>query len=185
MKAVSPRVLLIGSWSVGKTSIINRIVSEEFVVNLPNTTAAGFYQYKSPPPESREFQIWDTAGMERFRSLNSVYFKKAAGAILVFDLTRYDSFTELDSWRQEFVSQTKPGVPIILVGNKCDREAEIEVEESEIQQYAETHHMPYIMTSACTGYNISRLVQELVKVIPESNETIEIEPVEKEKKGCC
>ena len=185
MKPVSPRIVLIGSWSVGKTSIINRIVHEKFVANLPNTTAAGYFYYKSPPPESSEFQIWDTAGMERFRSLNSVYFSKAAGAILVFDLTRYDSFKDLESWRSDFISHTKPGTPIILCGNKCDRESDIEVEDSEIEQYAKDHGMTFFKTSACTGEGIDSLIKELVKVIPESTDIIETEPIEKEKKGCC
>lgn len=184
MKPSVPCVVLLGSWSVGKTSLINRIVADKFDVNIPNTTGAGFFQYKSPPPESREFQIWDTAGMERFRSLNSVYYQKASGGILVFDLTRYDSFKELDSWLQDFVAKTKPNTPMILVGAKCDREEDFEVEENEISQYASKHNMTYFQTSACTGAGVNELINELVKVIPQSTET-EIVPIEEDKSGCC
>jgi small GTP-binding protein len=183
MKTSVPRIVMLGSTSVGKTSLINRIVSDKFDTTLPPTTGAGFFQYKSPEPNSREIQIWDTAGMERFRSLNSIYYHRAVGAILVFDLTNYESFQALESWRQEFVSKTNPNAVIVLSGNKNDKEDDFEVEQSDIDAYVNEHGLKFFRTSAQTGENVIELITTLVSLLPPSE--VETTPIESENKGCC
>lgn len=185
MKPSVPRIVMLGTTSVGKTSLINRIVYSKFDANAPPTTGAGFFQYKSPPPEEREIQIWDTAGMERFRSLNNVYYQRAVGAILVFDLTNLDSFKELDSWRDEFISKTSPNAIIILVGNKSDLEDQIEVDKNDIDQYCSQHGLKYYETSACTGHNVTNVITELISMLPPSEDNVVSSPLEEKKGGCC
>ena len=175
---------MLGSTAVGKTSLINRIVLNKFESTSP-TTGAGFFQYKSPEPNSREIQIWDTAGMERFRSLNSVYYQRAVGAILVFDLTNYDSFKAVESWRQEFVAKTSPNAVIVLVGNKSDRQEDIEVLQTEIDSYVKEHELKYFQTSAQTGENVIDLITTLISLLPPSVDNVETTPIEAESKGCC
>ena len=182
MKASIPRVVMLGSTAVGKTSLINIIVKQSFDAVTPPTTGAGFYEYKDG---AREIQIWDTAGMERFRSLNSIYYHRAVGAILVFDLTNINSFKSLESWRQEFVSKTSPNAVIVLVGNKCDKESDIEVEDSEIEAYCQEHNLKYFKTSALSGVNVVECINTLISILPPGEDNVESMPVEAEKKGGC
>ena len=185
MKSSLPRIVMLGSTAVGKTSLINRIVHKKFDQMTQPTTGAGYFQYKSEGPNPREVAIWDTAGMERFRSLNSVYYQRAVGAILVFDLTNYESFQALESWRQEFVSKTNPNTAIVLVGNKCDRVDDIEVEQNEIDAYVQEHGFKYFRASALTGENVEQLINDLIEMLPPPEDTVDITPIEAEKKGCC
>ena len=185
MKPTLPRIVMLGSAAVGKTSLINRMVYDKFDNLIPPTTGAGFFQYKSEGPNSREIQIWDTAGMERFRSLNSVYYHRAVGAILVFDLTNYETFQSLDSWRQEFISKTNPNTAIVLVGNKCDRASDVEVEQTDIDSYANEHGLKYFKASALTGENVKEMITELISMLPPAEDTVDTTPIENEKKGCC
>ena len=185
MKTSLPRIVMLGSTAVGKTSLINRIVSNKFDTMTPPTTGAGFFQYKSEGPNSREIQIWDTAGMERFRSLNSVYYHRAVGAILVFDLTNYESFKAIESWRQEFVSKTSPNTAMVLVGNKCDKVDDFEVEQTDIDSYVNEHGFKYFQASALTGENVTKCITELISMLPPAEDNVETTPIEAEKKSCC
>lgn len=182
MKSSVPRVVMLGGTAVGKTSLINRIVKQTFDAITPPTTGAGFYEYKGG---LREIQIWDTAGMERFRSLNSVYYHRAVGAILVFDLTNVDSFKQLESWRQEFVSKTASNAALILVGNKCDKESDIEVEDNEIDAYCQEHTLKYYKVSALNGTNVIEAVNDLIMMLPPNEDNVESTPLEANKKGGC
>jgi len=173
---------MLGSTSVGKTSLINRITENKFDPNTPPTTGAGFFHYKTG---TREIQIWDTGGMERFRALNSVYYRGAVGAILVFDLTNNDSFQELESWRNEFISNTNSNPVILLVGNKCDQTSDIEVEDSDIKQYTDEHGLPFFKTSALTGENVGSVLEALLKLIPEKVDNVTSVDLDQGKSSCC
>lgn len=65
-------------------------------------------------------QIWDTAGQEAFKSITRQYYKSAAGAILVYDITRKESFDNIKDWIRECTTHGSQELRIILVGNKCD-----------------------------------------------------------------
>ena len=65
-------------------------------------------------------QIWDTAGQERFKSISSLYFKNAVGAMLVYDITYRESFENIAKWMQQIRAQADPGIVLILIGNKSD-----------------------------------------------------------------
>ena len=180
-----PRIVLIGSTSVGKTSLINRIIDDKFEPFTSPTTGTAFFQYHTKDPDHPEIQIWDTAGMERYRSLNRIFYHEAVGAILCFDLTNKRTFDDLESWLDEFITEAPPNPSIVLVGNKCDLSDVIEVENDEIQVFAKEHHLRYFTTSAFNGDGVNEMLNALLSMIPKSTnvETTNLEV--EESKGCC
>jgi Ras-related protein Rab-14 len=84
-------------------------------------------------------QIWDTAGQERFRSVTKSYYRGAAGAILVYDITQRDTFDNIPRWLDDVRHATAPHTVIYLVGNKSDLEASRQVTLEEAQKFAQLH----------------------------------------------
>ena len=110
--AISCKVVLIGESGVGKTSIINRFTSNTFRSQQLPTTAANFVTklvIMEDENKSIKFEIWDTAGQEKYRSLAKVFYKNAAVCILVYDITRKSSFEEIKKfWVNEIKQNISP-----------------------------------------------------------------------------
>lgn len=181
-----PKVVLIGSTAVGKTSLIKRLTENTFDNSTSPTTGTAFFQLKTESPDHPFIQIWDTAGLERYRSLNRIFYHEAVGALLVFDLTRAQSFMELDSWLNEFVTEAPLNPSIVLLGNKSDLKDLIEVENDEILSFANEHGLKYFSTSAATGDGVEEMLNYFLTILPKANkvDTTNIE-VQKEESGCC
>ena len=176
------RVVMLGATSVGKTTLIDYIIKGTYNPLTAPTAAAAFFEYKSSGPNPKTIHIWDTAGMERYRAMNSVYYRDAIGALLVFDLTNKDSFDELEGWLTTFITNSSPNPVIILIGNKKDLGDNIEVTEEEIQQFSDKHNLKYFSTSALTGDGVREMFDALIEMLPDTiAETVELPP----KSGCC
>ena len=110
-KAKSCKVVLLGDSGVGKTSIISRYISNTFSSQQLPTTGANFVSKMvllEDENKSLKFEIWDTAGQEKFRSLAKVFYKNAAVCVLVYDITRKTSFEEIKNfWINEIKENTQ------------------------------------------------------------------------------
>jgi len=94
-----------------------------------------------------KLQIWDTAGQESFRSVTSNYYRGSTGALLVYDITRRDTFTHLESWLRELQAHSDP--IIMVVGNKADMAEDIrQVSMEEGRSFAEQNGLLFVETSA-------------------------------------
>jgi small GTP-binding protein len=184
-----PRIVVIGNTSVGKTSLITRIVQSEFIENTSPTTGTAFYAYRPKNPDHPEIQLWDTAGMERYRSLNKVFYREAIGAFLVFDLTNYASFQDLDSWIREFIANAKPNPCIVLCGNKSDLVNERNVADDEIVAFCSDHNaLNFYEVSAKTGEGTETAMSCLLELLPTEKFTIETTVLvlpEQSQESCC
>jgi small GTP-binding protein len=110
-----------------------------------------------------KFEIWDTAGQERYRSLAPMYYRGAAAAVVVYDITKKDSFNGAKSWVKELQRRGDPNVVIALAGNKADMEAKRKVQTEEAQQYAKDNDILHLETSAKTALNVRNLFIEIGK----------------------
>ncbi|ELR60860.1 Ras-related protein Rab-18, partial [Bos mutus] len=109
--------------------------------------------------------IWDTAGQERFRTLTPSYYRGAQGVILVYDVTRRDTFVKLDNWLNELETYcTRNDIVNMLVGNKIDKENH-EVDRNEGLKFARKHSMLFIEESAKTCDGVQCAFEELVEKI--------------------
>jgi len=115
-----------------------------------------------------KFEIWDTAGQERYRSLAPMYYRGAAAAIVVYDITNPDSFAGAKSWVKELQRRGDPNVVIALAGNKADLDTRRKVSFEEAQTYAEENGLLHLETSAKNSNNVRALFVEIAKRLPKS-----------------
>lgn len=109
--------------------------------------------------------IWDTAGQERFRTLTPSYYRDAQGAILVYDVTKRNTFDKLDSWLQELeIYGTKPNMAKMVVGNKIDQ-ANRELSRDDGFRFAKKHRTLFIETSAKTSEGVRDAFEEVVRKV--------------------
>jgi len=101
-----------------------------------------------------KLQLWDTAGQERFRSVTRSYYRGAAGAILVYDITNRESFTNLSRWLADARALASPHLVTVLVGSKSDKEDEREVEWVEASRWAAENDVHFLEASSLTGDNV-------------------------------
>lgn len=181
----NPRVVFIGPANVGKTSLVNRIVQGTMGTTRP-TTGCSYIQWETHHPKHPTLEMWDTAGMERFRAVNAAFYREAKGAFFVFDLGSYQTFEGLDWWYDTFISSAQVGIPIILIANKCDRdEGDIEVMDDEIQTWANDKGVTWMKASAATGENVKEMMERMIDLIPEM-EHVETTPLPHDNgKKCC
>ncbi|KAL1413021.1 Vacuolar protein sorting-associated protein 21 [Vanrija albida] len=121
VKAVQVKLVLLGEAAVGKSSLVLRFVQNDFNENTSPTIGAAFLTQKCRL-ENRvvKFEIWDTAGQERFHSLAPMYYRNAAAAVVVYDITKAASLEKAKAWVKELQRQANPNIVIALVGNKLD-----------------------------------------------------------------
>lgn len=125
-----------------------------------------------------KLQIWDTAGQESFRSITRSYFRGAIGAILTFDITNRESFTQLNSFIEETSSCASQNLVLILVGNKSDLDASREVSKDEAESFASAQGLIYIETSAKTSDNVDLCFMTLAEQVLERIENGQINPTD-------
>ncbi|KAI3613455.1 hypothetical protein CBS9595_004288 [Malassezia furfur] len=120
------KFIIIGDASVGKSSLLVRLIEDRFLVNSDATIGIEFGSHiiSLESGERLKLQVWDTAGSEQFRSITRSYYKGAAGCLLVYDVTVRDTFAHLPSWLHDVREQAEENATIALVGNMADRPAD-------------------------------------------------------------
>lgn len=168
------KVVLIGDSGVGKSSILLRYTDDRFSDHQPTTIGVDFKtKYETVQGKRLKVAMWDTAGQERYRTLTTTYYRGAHGAILVFDVTRQDTFSNLNAWLDELSNaDTGRGIVKLLIGNKVDLpNREVSFEEAELM--AKTKGMLYIETSAKTKKGITETFHEMIHKIVDSEQLLE------------
>lgn len=166
---LSFKILLIGDSAVGKSSLLVTFISNA-VDDLAPTIGVDFkIKFLTVGGKKLKLTIWDTAGQERFRTLTSSYYRGAQGIILVYDVTRRDTFTNLsDVWAKELeLYSTNKDCVKMLVGNKLDRESERAVSREEGLALAKELGCLFLECSAKTRENVEQCFEELVLKIME------------------
>ena len=110
-------------------------------------------------------QIWDTAGQEKFRAISSAYFRNSVGAILVYDISKFETFDALERWKAEIDDFAPQDCKVILVGNKVDLNGSRTVAKADAEAFAKHNNMLHIETSALTSENVAKMFQTLVEDI--------------------
>ena len=101
-----------------------------------------------------KIQIWDTAGQEAFQAITRTYYKGAIGALLVYDITRRETFTHVTKWLDDVRTNSSKNVTVILIGNKKDLEDKRQVPYEEGEAFAKENGLMFLETSAKTAYNV-------------------------------
>ncbi|RLN47100.1 hypothetical protein BBJ29_008835 [Phytophthora kernoviae] len=193
-KAREVKVVLLGDTGVGKSSLVLRFVTNNFRPYSESTIGASFMSKMIVVNDTPiKYQIWDTAGQEKYHSLAPMYYRGAAAAIVVYDITRKQSLTTLKNWVKELKQLGPDNIVIAIAGNKSDLEEKREVPASQARAYAEEIGALFIETSAKEDTNVSDLFIQISQALPtasaESNALPEIvDPYgggKKKSGGCC
>jgi Ras-related protein Rab-2A len=149
------KFIIVGDVSVGKTCILKRFETDEFSFTNPPTMGVEFVR-KQINIDNQQImvQIWDTSGEERMFSLASQYYKSSCGVLLVFDVTRKETFDHLRLWVQKINDNANQRCRRILVGNKVDLEFQRVIRKDEAEAFARANNMVYVETSAKTAKNV-------------------------------
>jgi len=162
----------LGNSNVGKTNIINNFLGLQFTDKNISTIGIDF-KIKNVILENNsklKVKIWDTAGQERFRSMAFNFLKNIQGILLIYDLTDESSFISIDRWINNLENKLDmKNVPIILVGNKNDKEDERKISYEKGLKYAQKYNFKFFEMSAKTGENVNEAFLTLIHLYYDKN----------------
>ncbi|KAI8361754.1 small GTPase [Blakeslea trispora] len=199
------KVVLIGDSGVGKTNLLSKFTRNEFNMESKSTIGVEFAT-RSVQVDSKtvKAQIWDTAGQERYRAITSAYYRGAVGALLVYDISKYNTYENVMRWLKELRDHADANIVVMLVGNKSDLRHLRAVPTEEAKQFAAENGLSFIETSALDSSNVElafqRILTEIYRIVsnkalesssdvarPTAGQTIQVTQSSDEQKqgGCC
>jgi Ras-related protein Rab-1A len=158
------KIIIIGNSNVGKTSLINRFIDKTYNENYTATLGVDFFMKTIVVNQQTiKLQIWDTAGMEKYQSITSSYYKGAHACIIVYDITDRESFDSTEKWIESFYKFCNPEIEkiILLIGNKCDLSMNRKVSFEEAENFAVKNNLFYQESSAKDSINIEEIFQAI------------------------
>ena len=196
------KIVLVGDSGVGKTNLLLRYLKNEFNTQTKATVGVEFGNTKVKIDNALiKAQIWDTAGQERYRSITSAYYKGAHGALIVYDITRKDSFDSVEKWLSDLKNNGEEKMVIMVIGNKCDMVNERVISTEEGEAKAQRNNIAFLETSALNATNVAKAFDELIQKLyvafkkdfedndeddlGENANTIEIGTGNSKKEQCC
>jgi len=149
------KYIIIGDTGVGKSCLLLQFTDKRFQPVHDLTIGVEFGARLITIDNNQiKLQIWDTAGQESFRSITRSYYRDAAGALLVYDITRRESFNHLGRWLEEARQNGNPNMTIMLIGNKSDLEHRRAVSTKEGEVFAQENGLVFLETSAKSAANV-------------------------------
>ncbi|KAM6434387.1 ras-related protein Rab-25 isoform 2-T2 [Liasis olivaceus] len=160
------KVVLIGESGVGKTNLLSRFTRNEFNHDSRTTIGVEFSTRTILVGDALvKAQIWDTAGLERYRAITSAYYRGAVGALLVFDITKHQTYDVVERWLKELYDHAEATIVVMLVGNKTDLAQAREVPTEEAKMYAENNGLLFVETSALDSTNVELAFETILRDI--------------------
>ncbi|KAJ1462868.1 small GTPase superfamily [Pelagophyceae sp. CCMP2097] len=159
------KVVLLGDTGVGKSSLAQRFVTNSFRAFNESTIGASFMSKMiTVDGKPVKMQIWDTAGQEKYHSLAPMYYRGAAAAVLVYDVSEPATFLRLQEWVRELRDQGPEHLVLTLAANKSDLQAKVPTQKA--RDYAKTIGASFVETSAKEDQNVSELFTDIARHLP-------------------
>jgi small GTP-binding protein len=159
------KVVLIGDSGVGKSNLLSRFTRNEFCLESKSTIGVEFAT-RSVQIDGKTIkaQIWDTAGQERYRAITSAYYRGAVGALLVYDITSFESFNNARKWLTELRDHSDSNIVVLLAGNKNDLSHLRAVSVEQAHEFANSEDLTTIETSALNSSNVEQAFTDLLSM---------------------
>ncbi|XP_061615775.1 ras-related protein Rab-25-like [Phyllopteryx taeniolatus] len=149
------KVVLIGESGVGKSNLLTRFTKNEFNHDSRTTIGVEFSTRTVQLDNCTiKMQVWDTAGLERYRAITSAYYRGAVGALLVYDISKHLTYESAERWLKELYDHADPHIVVMLVGNKRDLDNLRTVPAEEARTFAESKGLLFMETSALDSTNV-------------------------------
>lgn len=186
------KVVLLGDTGVGKSSLVLRFVTEDFKEYSESTIGASFMsKVEVIDGTAYKYQIWDTAGQEKYHSLAPMYYRGAAAAIIVYDITNVLSFEKTQAWVEELQRHGPENIVLVVAGNKADLEDKRVVGKDKAEAYAKKIGGIFLETSAKTGQSVADAFKGICsRLKPEGDDDDDDDEADiggtgTKKQGCC
>ena len=162
----SVKFIIVGDSSVGKSNILLRFSRNEFDSGHQATLGIEFAN-KHVIHNNVDYlvQIWDTAGQENFRSVTRAYYKASAVAMVVYDITKEESFSHIQTWMKDCKELAPSTVLIALIGNKSDLEDQRVITKERGENLARENNMMFFETSALNGNGIENAFKKCIEAV--------------------
>ena len=159
------KILLIGDSGTGKSAMLNRYVDNNFDYDISSTIGVDFkIKYLLHNNNTIKLQVWDTAGQERFKTITSNYYRGVQGIVILFDLSNYNSFKNIEGWLKEIEKYCNSEHSKIIIGNKSDKARYYNITD-EINDFIKKNGYQYIEVSAKEDSNIEEGFLLIVKLV--------------------
>ncbi|RXG70036.1 Ras-related protein Rab-11B [Armadillidium vulgare] len=159
------KVVLVGDCGVGKTNLLSRFIRNEFDVESEVTFCEYVNKSFEIDGKTIKAQIWNTAGLERYRAITSAYYRGAVGALLVYDIAKHLTYQNVERWLRELRDDADQNIVIMLVGNKSDLRHLRSVPMEEAKAFAEKNGLSFIETSALDSTNVETAFHNILTEI--------------------
>ncbi|CBZ53185.1 putative Ras family domain-containing protein [Neospora caninum Liverpool] len=160
------KFIIIGDAGAGKSCLLHQFIENKFKKGCSHTIGVEFGSKMINIAGKRiKLQIWDTAGQERYRSVTRSYYRGAAGALLVYDISNRDSYNHLMNWLADARSLARADISIIAVGNKVDLKEKRAVSFLEASRFAQENDILFLETSAFTGEGVEDVFVKVARLI--------------------
>ena len=203
------KIVILGEGRVGKTSILSKYFYKKFKEGEKSTINPAFYEKEvNHNGKKVQFKFWDTAGQEQFNAISTIYYQGAVGALLVYDVTIFETFQKVEHWVKTLQEVVGKDITFLIAGNKFDLSDKnmIEKNDQAVKAYCDKEKCSHIYTSAKTGYGVDDAFEKLINKVLEKvssseknggvsqisqrkGKRLEIGDAQKkkskDKKGCC
>jgi len=161
------KIIVIGDPAVGKTSLLTNFCGDKFQYEYVPTVGVNITKEKVTVKNDMgkdtnvSLMIWDVAGQPQFYMLHRPYFNGADGMMLVYDVTRSSSFSNVNNWYSTAVKYGLSGIPRVLIGNKIDLKDEKKIILPMAEHLSQKLNAPFFESSASTGENVSEIFHKI------------------------
>ncbi len=161
------KIIVIGDPAVGKTSLLTNFCGDKFQYEYVPTVGVNITKEKvivkndMGKDTNVSLMIWDVAGQPQFYMLHRPYFNGADGMMLIYDVTRSSSFSNVNNWYSTAVKYGLSGIPRILIGNKIDLKDEKKIILPMAEHLSQKLNAPFFESSALTGENVSEIFHKI------------------------
>jgi Ras-related protein Rab-11A len=198
LKKYEFKIIILGEYNVGKTSIIKKYVENEFNQINKTTINTNIYNkiIRMDNNTIIKLNIWDTAGEEKMNPIIKQYFKDSSGCLIVYDISNKNSFNQIEKWVNEIKENSPHYCSNILIGNKSDLNLDRKINFEEGVNLGKKYNFNFFECSAKTGNNIAIAFESLCNSIIERRNEGDIEEresikinktkhINKKKNKCC
>jgi Ras-related protein Rab-11A len=161
------KIVVLGDSGVGKSQLIGRFTQDKFTHESKSTIGVEFAGKDVSlvlDNKTVRGQIWDTAGQERFQAITTAYYRGTQGVLIVYDITKKESFGNLEKWIGE-IKKHEPECVVMIAGNKCDLNHMRQIESQDGMEFAKKHNAFFFETSALDNINVSDVFKSLLEEI--------------------